>query len=279
MDYPIDPLAVFNAMDAPQGSGSVALVGAGPGDPELLTVRALERIRAAQAIVHDALIPAGIHALFPTDCALYDVGKRKSNDRSADQDGINMLLVRLARQGLRVVRLKGGDPFVFGRGGEEAAVLQAHGIPHEVVPAVTAFLGAGAAASIPLTHRHVSHACTVLEGHEAGLDRIHWQALVALGGTWVFYMAKSTVAEIATRLIAHGAAAELPLAVIENATLPDQVLTVLTLGTATQGYAPLTPGPGLVIVSPTIGVLHQPAALRSFLDDTAPVSRLSELGA
>jgi siroheme synthase len=190
-------------------------------------------------------------------------------------------LARLARRGLRVVRLKGGDPFVFGRGGEEAAFLEGHGIPYEVVPAVSAFLGAGAAAGIPLTHRGVSHACTVLEGHEAGLERIAWPALVALGGTWVFYMAKSTVAAIARGLLSHGAEADLPVAVIENATLPGQMVTLLSLQEAARaGYAPLTSGAGLVIIGRTAAVLsHSSSSLRSLLDHGAPLSRVPELGA
>jgi uroporphyrin-III C-methyltransferase len=258
----------------------VSLVGAGPGDPGLLTVRALERIRSAQAIVHDALIPQAIHALFPPECLCYDVGKRKNNDRSADQEAINRLLVRLARQGLRVVRLKGGDPFVFGRGGEELAVLAGHGIACEVIPGVTAFLGAASGAGIPLTHRGVSHACTILEGHETGLERIAWAALVSLGGTWVFYMAKTTVAGIARHLLAHGAEPDLSLAVIENATLPSQTVTVRSLKEAARaGYAPQTAGPGLVIIGRTAAVLAQSAhTLQSGFIHGTPLPGILESG-
>jgi uroporphyrin-III C-methyltransferase len=268
------------ANSAPSGLGSVSLVGAGPGDPELLTLKALDRIRAAQAIVHDALIPDAILALCPAGCARHDVGKRKNNDRSADQEQINALLVRLARQGLRVVRLKGGDPFVFGRGGEEVIALEAEGIPCEVIPAVSALNGSGAAALIPLTHRGVSHAFTVLEGHEAGLARIPWAALVDLGGTWVFYMAKTTVPAIARNLLAHGAAADLALAVIENATLPNQTVTRLPLhAAANEGYAPLTPGPGIVIVGRTVDVLlHSNAALHTLTNHGFPLSVVPQLG-
>lgn len=260
--------------------GRVSLVGAGPGDPELLTLKALDRIRTAQAVVHDALISAEILALISEDCAVYDVGKRSSNDHSADQDGIRALLEQLARDGLRVVRLKGGDPFIFGRGGEEAAYLEARGIPWEVVPAVSAFNGAGASAAIPLTHRRVSQSFTVLEGHEAGLSRIGWDALVRLGGTWVFYMAKSTVAAIARNLLLHGAPPDLSLAVVENATLPNQATTILSLEAAAQrAFAPVSPGPGIVIVSRTVDVLpHAISTLHTWVDHGFPLSAVPELG-
>ncbi|HEX7926208.1 MAG TPA: uroporphyrinogen-III C-methyltransferase [bacterium] len=260
--------------------GRVSLVGAGPGDPELLTLKALDRIRTAQAVVHDALISAEILALFSEDCAIHDVGKRSSNHHSSDQDEIRALLVRLARNGLQVVRLKGGDPFIFGRGGEEAAYLETHGIPWEVVPAVSALNGAGSSAAIPLTHRGVSQSFTVLEGHEAGLSRIGWDALVRLGGTWVFYMAKSTVGAIARNLLRHGASADLPLAVVENATLPNQAVTILSLEKAAQrGFVPVTAGPGIVIVSRTVDVLpHAITTLHTWVDHGFPLSAVPELG-
>jgi uroporphyrin-III C-methyltransferase len=233
--------------------GGVALVGAGPGDPELLTLKALRRIAAAQAIVHDALVSEAIRALFPTDCLRCDVGKRAACAGATPQAEINALLVRLARQGLRVVRLKGGDPFLFGRGGEEALHLLAAGIPCEVVPGISAASGAAAAAGIPLTQRGLSRACTLLDGHGPHLDAIDWRALVALGGTWVFYMAARSVREIAARLLAHGAEPGLALALVEAATQPAMRTTVRTLAqAAAEGLPRHADLPGLVLVGPTV---------------------------
>ena len=236
-------------------AGLVTLAGAGPGDPELLTLKARRRLAQADAIVHDALVSEGIRALFPPRARVFDVGKRAGRADSTPQAEIDALLLRLARAGLRVVRLKGGDPFVFGRGGEEALALRAAGIACEVVPGVSAAQGAAAGAGIPLTQRGLSRSCTLLSGHGPHLDAVDWTALVALGGTWVFFMAAQHTQEIARRLLAHGAAPDLPLALVEGATLPGQRVTVRTLAeVARAGLVPAAPLPGLVLVGPTVAL-------------------------
>ena len=179
--------------------GHVTLAGAGPGEAGLLTLKTLERIRAADAIVHDALVSEEIRALFPPEAQHFAVGKRSGDPRSSSQEQINALLARLALAGLAVLRLKGGDPYIFGRGGEEALYLQSRGIPVELLPAVSAVNGAAAAAGVPLTHRGVSRSFTVLAGERHLLDETDWPALVALGGTWVFLMAKASTEEIAAK--------------------------------------------------------------------------------
>lgn len=235
--------------------GRVTLAGAGPGAADLLTLKTAERIRSADAIVFDALVSPEIRAMFPEAARQYPVGKRAGDARSCSQADINALLACLARQGLEVLRLKGGDPYVFGRGGEEALYLQQRGIAVEVLPAVSAVNGAAATAGIPLTHRAVSRSFTVLAGEQHLLDETDWPALVALGGTWVFLMAKTTVRELARRLIAAGASPGLPLALVENATMADQVARHSTLSVAaSSGIVPTTAGPGLVIVGETVGL-------------------------
>jgi len=262
-------------------AGRVTIAGAGPGDPELLTLKALRRLEAADAIVHDALISEEIVALFPATAETYDAGKRGGDPRSAHQEQINRLLVRLAREGKAVVRLKGGDPFVFGRGGEEALFLQAAGVPWEIVPAVSSVNGAAAGAGIPLTHRGASRVCTILEGHEAGLERIAWRPLVQQGGTWVFLMAKASAPEVARRLLRHGAAPELGLALVENASLPDQAVTVSTLAeVAAYGIAARTSGPGLLLVGPTVALAHELSSIPTQAEThVALVSHLPRLTA
>ena len=182
---------------------SVALVGAGPGDPDLLTVRAARLLAAAEVVVHDALVGSGVLDLVPPEAELIDVGKRPG--RPVPQELISTLLVVLARSGRRVVRLKGGDPFVFGRGGEEALALLEAGVPFEVVPGVSSAVAAPAAAGIPITHRGVAAAFTVVTGHRrAGEPDVDWRSLARVGGTVVVLMGVSQRATIAAELIAGG---------------------------------------------------------------------------
>ena len=202
--------------------GEVYLIGAGPGDPDLLTLRALQLLQQADVILYDRLVPDAVMERARRDAQWIFVGKEPGEH--ARQAHINGLLVALAREGKRVARLKGGDPFVFGRGGEELEVLTRHGIPCLVVPGVTAALAAAASAGIPLTHRRLSHGVTLVSGHAALDDSLDWRALAGAHQTVVFYMGVAQLPRIVARLRAAGAAADLPAALIERATLPGQRL-------------------------------------------------------
>jgi uroporphyrin-III C-methyltransferase/precorrin-2 dehydrogenase/sirohydrochlorin ferrochelatase len=200
--------------------GEVYLIGAGPGDPDLLTLRALQLLQQADVILYDRLVPDALLERSRRDARRIFVGKERGEH--AQQARINELLVELARQGQRVARLKGGDPFVFGRGGEELEVLAAHGIPCLVVPGITAALAAAACAGIPLTHRRLSHSVTLVSGHAALDGSLDWRALARAAQTVVFYMGVAQLPRIVARLRAAGAAADRPAALIEQATLPGQ---------------------------------------------------------
>lgn len=197
--------------------GKVWLVGAGPGDPELLTLRAARLIMAARLIVHDGLVSPEILAMAKPGAKLVSVAKRRSRHTMA-QDEINALLVSEALAGGDVVRLKGGDPFVFGRGGEEAEACRRAGVEAEVVPGISAALGAAAAAQIPLTHRSSSSIVSFVAGQCKGLTEQDWSGLAGKGRTLVIYMGLATAEAIAEKLIADGLAPDMPVAVIENAT-------------------------------------------------------------
>ena len=217
-------LVAMESRDGEPPSGTVYLVGAGPGDPGLLTRRALELIATADAILYDRLIPTGALDGARPDADLRYVGKRPGAP-SLDQAEINALLVELARAGRRVVRLKGGDPFVFGRGGEEAQALRAAGVEFEVVPGVTAGVAAPAYAGVPVTHRNDASAVALVTAHEdpekpeSALD---WHALAAFPGTLVLYMGVGRLADTAARLVAAGRPPDEPVAVVERGTLPRQ---------------------------------------------------------
>jgi uroporphyrin-III C-methyltransferase len=228
--------------------GEVWLVGAGPGDPELLTIKAFKALQSADVVVHDRLTPQAILDLASPSASLIDVGKRKSR-HTLPQDDINVLLVALARDGKRVVRLKGGDPFVFGRGGEELAVLRAANIPTHIVPGVTAAFAAAASAGAPLTHRGLAQAVTFVTGHAAkdAEPDLDWAALGRGNETVVVYMGLSTAPVIAAKLIEAGRAASTPVLIVENASLADErrVLTTLGgLGEATQRLD----GPAILLI-------------------------------
>jgi uroporphyrin-III C-methyltransferase len=201
---------------------SIHLVGAGPGDPDLLTVRAARLLAAADVVVHDALVGDGVLACVNPSAELIDVGKRPG--RGVAQELISALLVTLADSGRTVVRLKGGDPFVFGRGGEEAAALLEAGVPFEVVPGVTSAVAAPAAAGVPVTHRGVSAAVTIVTGHRrCGEPDVDWRALAGVGGTIVVLMGVAQRGHIAAELIAAGLPEDTPVAAIHSATTPAEV--------------------------------------------------------
>jgi uroporphyrin-III C-methyltransferase len=196
--------------------GTVYLVGAGPGDPELLTLRAARLLGAAELVVHDGLVDPAVLALAPVDAELISVAKSRAR-HTLPQAEINALLVREARAGRDVVRLKGGDPFVFGRGGEEAEACHAAGVPIEIVPGVTSALGAAAAAQIPLTHRNHASIVSFVAGQCKGLTEQDWAGLAGKGRTLVIYMGVKTAPMIAEKLMADGLAPDVPVAVVENA--------------------------------------------------------------
>jgi uroporphyrin-III C-methyltransferase len=246
---------------APQGAttGKVYLVGAGPGDPELLTLRAARLLGEADVVVYDHLVGAGVLALIGPGVERRYVGKERSH-HSMSQDNINTLLVRLARQGRRVVRLKGGDPFVFGRGGEELQVLAHERVPFEVVPGVTAACGVASYAGIPLTHRDFAQSCTFVTGHlKDGSCNLDWPALARPRQTVVIYMGLSGLAEICEQLVAHGLPADWPAAVVAQGTQREQRTVCATLSTLAQAVA----NEGLQ--SPSLTIVGEVVRLRSEL--------------
>lgn len=214
--------------------GSVWLAGAGPGDPGLLTLLVAKALSEADVIVYDALVNDECLKLARPDAVLEYAGKRGGKP-SVKQRDISLRLVDLAREGHRVLRLKGGDPFVFGRGGEEALTLVQHGIPFRIVPGITAGIGGLAYAGIPVTHREINHAVTFLTGHDSsGIvpDRIDWEALGRGSPVIVMYMAMKHIGQISANLIAAGRSAEEPVAFVCNAATSDQHVLETTLGRA-----------------------------------------------
>lgn len=205
--------------NAPSRIGTVYLVGAGPGDPDLLTVRAARLLAGAELVVHDGLVDPAIMAMIPAGARLVSVAKSRAR-HTLQQHEINALLVREALGGSDVIRLKGGDPFVFGRGGEEAEACHAAGVPVQVVPGVSAAMGAAAAAQIPLTHRENASIVSFVAGQCKGLSEQNWAGLAGVGRTLVIYMGVATSEAIAEKLMADGLAPDMPVAVIENAARP-----------------------------------------------------------
>jgi uroporphyrin-III C-methyltransferase/precorrin-2 dehydrogenase/sirohydrochlorin ferrochelatase len=233
----------------PAATGKVFLVGAGPGDPELLTLRASRLLQEADVVLHDNLVSPAILALLPPATERVYVGKERDN-HALPQEEINALLVRLAREGKRVVRLKGGDPFIFGRGGEEIDTLAAEGVPFEVVPGITAALGVASYAGIPLTHRDYAQACVFVTGHlKDGTMDLDWAALARPRQTIVVYMGLLGLPTLCARLIEHGAPPDLPVAVVQQGTTTRQRVITGTLATlpALAAAANLRP-PTLTIV-------------------------------
>jgi len=239
---------------APPAPGEVTLVGAGPGDPELLTLKALRALQDADLILHDRLVPQSILDLARRDAARISVGKAAGSVGST-QAQINSLLIEHAQQGKRVVRLKGGDPFIFGRGGEELEALAQARINFSVVPGVTAAAGCAAYAGIPLTHRNHAHSVTFVTAHTGDGREPDWRALATPGTTVVFYMGLARVQRIAARLMEHGAAPSLPAAIVAQGTLQNQRVIAATLATigAASSRANIE-SPALLIVGEVVSL-------------------------
>jgi len=237
---------------------TVTLVGAGPGDPGLITVRGLERLRACDAVVYDRLVARELVDEAPADAL-------RIARENLSQAEVDELLVRLGREGLDVVRLKGGDPYVFGRGGEEAIALIEADIPFEVVPGISSVAAVPAAAGIPVTHRGVSDRVTIATGHAADGSPPDYDALAAAGGTLVLFMGLARLRELADGLVRAGMSPDTPAAVVSRGTLPDQGVATATLDTIADAAEGL-PAPALVVVGDVVGLAprlrrRSPAAL------------------
>ena len=244
------------------GQGKVWLVGAGPGDPDLITVKGMRCISEADVIIYDSLANPRLLANARPDCERIHAGKRAGH-HSMKQDEINALIARKALEGKRVCRLKGGDPFVFGRGGEEALHLRDHSVPFEIVPGVTSAVAVPAYAGIPVTHRRLASSVRIITGHEDPAkpeSTLDWDEIAASSGTLVFLMGVRNLAEIAERLLAGGRSADTPAALIANGTLPTQRTVLATLGDIVQRAEEES------IVPPALLVVGEVASLRPALE-------------
>jgi uroporphyrin-III C-methyltransferase len=261
--------------------GKVYLVGAGPGDPELLTLKALRVLKTADAVLHDDLVAPEILKLIPPTAQVHNVGKRCGKKKIL-QEEINFLMIALADSGLRVVRLKSGDPLIFGRAGEEIESLRRANIPFEIVPGVTSAMGAAAIAQIPLTHRRASSALVFLTAHQApGSESANWSKLAGSGATLVIYMPGQNYSEVAAKLRGAGLAGDTPCAVISRATTPQQQTHRSTI-TELHG-SPKLAAPTLLVVgevvrfaAPVSLVQHFSAPQTSAVNDSAiPAARFA----
>jgi len=240
--------------------GKVYLVGAGPGDPELLTLKAVRALAGADVVLVDDLVHRDTLRHARAGARVIEVGKR-GGCRSTPQAFIEKLMVRLARRGAVVARLKGGDPFMFGRGGEELAVLQAAGIETEVVPGITAGLGAPAALGIPVTHRDVARGVTFLTGHARDGSDPEWRALRAAGTTLVIYMGMARLQTLIASMLAGGFSAGTPACAIENGTLPTQREVLTTLAALPQAVAAAGLGsPAILVIGEVVRYARSAAA-------------------
>ncbi len=239
----------------PSEVGEVYLVGGGPGDPDLLTFRALRLMQRADVVVYDRLLGSAIMELVRPNAERIYVGKKR-NQHALPQEEISKLLVKLAREGKRVLRLKGGDPFIFGRGGEEIELLSAERIPFQIVPGITAASGCASFAGIPLTHRDHAQACVFVTGHtKTGRLSAEWVSLLQPGQTVVVYMGLAYLAELTADFIAHGADPTLPVAIIENGTRPNQKVATGTLADIAQvAKTSEIAGPALIIIGSVVSL-------------------------
>lgn len=239
--------------------GTVYLIGAGPGDPDLLTLRAAHLLTQADVVVYDNLVAKAVLDLVPAQAERIYAGKQRGN-HALPQDELNLLLVQLAKRKLRVVRLKGGDPYIFGRGGEEAETLAAHDVPFQVIPGITAASGVSAYTGIPLTHREYSQSCMFVTGHlKDGSTDLDWAALTRPKQTVVIYMGLTALPFICEQLIAHGLPADWPAAIVQQGTTTQQRTVTGTLDTLPR----LAEQTGLK--APTLILVGQVVKLREVL--------------
>jgi len=270
----------YDLAEAPLASGEVAIIGAGPGDPGLLTLRALSLIEQADCLVYDRLVSREVLALASPKARRFYVGKA-SRCHALTQDETNALMVRLAREGRRVVRLKGGDPYIFGRGGEEAEVLIEHGVGFRVVPGITSAQGCAAYGGFPLTHRDYAQSVTFVTGHCKGDGdlALNWASLAAPHQTTVFYMGLANAELIRRELQRHGLPAEHPVALVERGTTPEQRQVITCLGElvetiAREGLRP----PTLIVVGEVVRLadtLAQPAPEEASFIEGAALERIA----
>jgi uroporphyrin-III C-methyltransferase len=259
--------------------GKVFLVGAGPGDPELLTLKALRVLRTAEAVLHDDLVSPEILQLIPSTAQVHNVGKR-AGTKKISQEEINFLMAALADSGLRVVRLKSGDPLIFGRAGEEIEALRKAGIEFEIVPGVTSAFGAAAATEIPLTHRHASSALVFITAQQAAdSEDTDWCKLAGSGATLVIYMPGRNYSELVTKLKAAGLAGETPCAVISSATTRNQQAHRTTIGEL--HLVPRFTTPTLLVIGEVVRYANAATFADEFISTAASLNGVaanSELG-
>jgi uroporphyrin-III C-methyltransferase/precorrin-2 dehydrogenase/sirohydrochlorin ferrochelatase len=256
-----------------QPTGCLYLVGGGPGDPELLTLRAVRLLESAQVVVYDHLVSNDVMDFVSPKAERIYAGKRR-NEHTMRQEQINALLVRLVQDGKQVVRLKGGDPFIFGRGAEELQALARHGLAFEVVPGVTAASGVSGYAGIPLTHRDFAQSCLFVTGHlKDGTADLDWPSLVRLRQTVVIYMGLSGLSDICRQMLLHGAAPDLPVAIVQDGSIPTQRTVTGTLTNIAERVAQAKlQSPCLTIIGEVVK-LHESLAWYPASASGGPVSR------
>ncbi len=267
------PFSTIPPGHGPAKAGTVYLIGAGPGDPELLTLRAARLLAQADAVVYDHLVAPAILDLAPAAAEKIYAGKERGN-HALPQDELNLVLVRLAKEGKRVVRLKGGDPYIFGRGGEEAEILARHDVPFEVVPGVTAAAGVASYAGIPLTHRNYSQACVFVTGHlKDGSMNLDWPGLARRRQTVVVYMGLHGLAELCRQMIAHGLPEDWPAAIVQQGTTTSQRTVTGTLATLPAlAEAARLKAPTLIIVGEVVKLRDQLAWFERRVAEAAQVA-------